>query len=535
MQKFSNRTYEAIIIGTTLLYTACIGIQGFDIADEGWSMTGYQQIFNSPESVEYLFLYYLTNIVGGIWNYLFGWGGIYSFRILTGIFFAASSLVVWRILRSYFNPWSIIIGLWSLYFCASYGIMVFYHNYLMDFLAMCAAATLMRALHLHSGRWMVLSGFIIGCNVFVRLPNITLTGLILLIIPYYLFHRDARNTYKLFGAAIGGFAIGISSVLILMIVLGHFGIFINAIDSIISAGSDNESNHNIAIMLKNYLSTYKTIFLSGYLNNLYTIYLFGTLCCLVVICSRRSSESMIYLATINLIIMHVLPLGSDWGISNTGENCIHLAAPLLTGTTWEAIKSYQGSNKTKKTLQSIAVLGLILFFLRGAKHIYSSCYYDIGPRSEKTYRIDHPLATTFTTKENCEALSPLLHKLAEYVKENDYVLIFQNAPTIHYLTRTRPYLFNPWPWCYDSSNMERQFRRAESSINVLPIIVRDKMMIFNWTEYYPDWNNEHAKETYFHKNKKIRLINQFVLRHDYCVVWENEVFQILIPSHNGQQ
>ena len=535
MQQLSNRTYEIILVGVSLIYTACIGIQGFDIADEGWSMTGFQQIFKAPESVEYLFLYYLVNVVGGIWEWLFGWGGIYAYRILTGIFMTASSLVVWRMLRPYFSPWSIILGLWAVFFCSSYGIMAFYHNYLMDFLAMCAAAALMRALLQHSSRWMALSGFLIGCNVFVRLPNITLTALILLLIPYYLFHRDARRTYKLFGAAVGGFAIGIACVVALMIALGHFSIFVNAIDNIISAGSDSESNHNVAIMLRNYLSTYKTVFLFGYFNNLYSIYLFGTLSWLVVICSQRSSHDMVYLTTISLIIMHVLPLGSDWGIGNTGDNCIHLAVPLLTGLTWKAITSCQGSNKTRIALQGFAVLVLGLFFLRGAKSIYLACYYDVGPRSEKTYRINHPLATTFTTKENSEALSPVLHKLSEYVRKDDYLLCFQNAPTIHYLTHTRPYLYNPWPWCDDSSNMERQFQRAEANIKVLPVIVRDKMMIFNWSEYDPDWNNNHAENTYFHKNKKIKLINQFIQRHDYHVVWENKVFQILIPAQPYRQ
>lgn len=77
--------------------------------------------------------------------------------------------------------------------------------------------------------------------------------------------------------------------------------------------------------------------------------------------------------------------------------------------------------------------------------------------------------------------------------------------------------------------MERQFIRAEHKHQQLPVIVRDKSMIPTWQEYYTDWNNEHAEETYFHKNKKLRLINDFIQRNSYQVVWENEVFQILLP------
>lgn len=43
-----------------LLYGLLVGFQGFDLCDEGWTMTAYQQIFICPQSVEYNFLYYVT-------------------------------------------------------------------------------------------------------------------------------------------------------------------------------------------------------------------------------------------------------------------------------------------------------------------------------------------------------------------------------------------------------------------------------------------------------------------------------------------
>ena len=49
-----------------LLYGLLVGFQGFDLCDEGWTMTAYQQIFICPQSVEYNFLYYVTLLVGGL-------------------------------------------------------------------------------------------------------------------------------------------------------------------------------------------------------------------------------------------------------------------------------------------------------------------------------------------------------------------------------------------------------------------------------------------------------------------------------------
>ena len=68
-----------------LLYGLLVGFQGFDLCDEGWTMTAYQQIFICPQSVEYNFLYYVTLLVGGLWEKLFGWGGYLSFRLLQDI------------------------------------------------------------------------------------------------------------------------------------------------------------------------------------------------------------------------------------------------------------------------------------------------------------------------------------------------------------------------------------------------------------------------------------------------------------------
>ena len=84
------------------------------------------------------------------------------------------------------------------------------------------------------------------------------------------------------------------------------------------------------------------------------------------------------------------------------------------------------------------------------------------------------MATTLTTKQKAEAVDVLLIHSANYIKEGDYVLFFQNMATLHYLTRTKPYLYNPWPWTYDADNMERQFLRAEKERDTLPVVIREK-------------------------------------------------------------
>ncbi len=104
--------------------------------------------------------------------------------------------------------------------------------------------------------------------------------------------------------------------------------------------------------------------------------------------------------------------------------------------------------------------------------------------------------------------------------------------TLHYLTRTKPYLYNPWPWTYDADNMERQFLRAEKERDTLPVVIREKGVLPGslWLEEAAGWNREDLPDTYSYKSKKIALINQFLKKHDYKLVWENHVFQIWLPD-----
>ena len=90
-------------------YCMLIGLQGFDMCDEGWELTGFQQIFNDPASVTYQFLYYNTLLVGGVWQSLLGCLGYYGFRILSALFITGTAFFVYLILRGYINHWFIFL------------------------------------------------------------------------------------------------------------------------------------------------------------------------------------------------------------------------------------------------------------------------------------------------------------------------------------------------------------------------------------------------------------------------------------------
>ena len=129
-------------------------------------------------------------------------------------------------------------------------------------------------------------------------------------------------------------------------------------------------------------------------------------------------------------------------------------------------------------------------------------------------------------------LDTLMLHLQPLIQRDDYLLCFQSVPMVNYLTETRPYLGNSWPWTYDSDNMERQFIKAKSTIPTLPVIVRNKSEVATWYRHSEDWDNVNSG-SWCVTSRKIELIQNFIRDNGYTIHWENDLFQILVPPSNN--
>lgn len=225
--------------------------------------------------------------------------------------------------------------------------------------------------------------------------------------------------------------------------------------------------------------------------------------------------------------MNFLPLGSDLGIGNMGSSCVIISIPLTVHVARQIIGKIRVFPLTVSLLTFVSV-----YTATGFIQILSQCYFDVGWRWEKKYKINSTLATTYTTYNNKIAADELLAVLPKYISEGDYTFFFQSLATLHYLTKTKPYLGNPWPWTYDPSNFERQIIKAQIKHNKLPIIVRQKSSLSTWQTPDENWNNDKAVQTYLHKNGRIKSINNFIKDNSYEILWENDLFQILKTKNN---
>jgi hypothetical protein len=566
----SKKTFVAIFALSIFCFEFLLSLQGFDLCDEGYMLTAYQQIFHCPESVSAQFPFYLTLFLGGVWNSLFGFGGILSFRILSCICITGSFLLVYAMLEDVVNRWCIFLGSFIVLLTIDEnGILVFHYDYLSAFFYCLIVYFLMKGLSKLSLLNLFIAFGLIGLSVFVRLPNVFFLFLGLLIFIDYAYRKNFVLLKRQILLCFCGFVFGIFLVLLLQLVLGHLSMSIQSVTNTLNVANDSTSTHSTQNLLNAQLDSYygiaKHICLYGfpillsillhrclkkrillflidailflsiiliflfYTQILALIYAITTCILIYSIYRYRKQEYVCLLCVSSLTIMYVFSVGHDCSfLIFMGALTIWISVPLGIGLFY---KEFNGLMSIKHLAFYLILSFFSIFVYKEVCTISSHCYFDPGSRLEKKYLLSNPLATTFTSKEKCAMMDDVLRHLALFVKDDDYLLCFQSTPMVHYLTHTKPYLYNPWIWCYGVNVMEKQMERAKKELP-LPVILREKCQPIggNWNRIDVSFNSTDVPNSYLHNNGRINLINRFIAENGYKIVWENNFFMILVPN-----
>ncbi|WP_458629086.1 glycosyltransferase family 39 protein [Winogradskyella sp. PC D3.3] len=580
---YKNHTLSITVVFITVVMLL-LSFQGFDVVDEGWYMTFYQQFFNHPETVEYNFVFYLTGIIGGIWYELFPHGGIWSFRVLALLCIVLTFVFAYRILIQYMSKTWAIIGLLMVLFVNDFGYVAFYYNQLSSLFAVLTIFFLLKGLVKNNIVFIMIAGSLTAINVFSRLPNLTLFAFSL-VFPLQLLWNKSLGIKFMFkqASAYGiGALLGFSIMYVILLCLGHLDIMQNSILAILDKGQNTGSNHNFSKLLSVYfkeyylllkvflkiliasvilISTQKLLFrhnVGKYLwyaigvlmfvfvfrnNAIYALYALSLFGCLSLLRGKTVKSNYKLLSLLALIMMLFLPLGSDGGIHNVGYVCIWLALPLFFYVINQTdVLSFVWLNKqimsnvffNKSILQYVLPLMVVGFFTVKVYKISNESYFDLGSRFNKVYAIDNKLAKgIYTTKERAKIVNELLPELEKFVKKDDYLLAYDNIPMVNFLTQTQPYMYISWVWVYDGEMFKKQLERAEAEIGVLPIVVQQKFeTIGQFSTPDPYYMSEHKVENYRYNRNRVKAMNDFLDRNNYSISWSNAYFNIYQPNQN---
>jgi len=571
--------FASILIFPFLLLLA---FQGVDVCDEGWYMTSYQQIFNAPETIEYNFAFWLTTIVGGIWYEIFPNGGILSFRILGALCIISTAFFSYKFLKKHTSNVIAISGLAMVLIVNDYGYLAFYYNLFSGLLAVVIALLLARGLERKKMIFLVLAGGITAVNVFSRLPNATLFAFVLVFPIQKIWDKELSHMYWFKQSLCYGLGalLGFIIVFFMLFILGHLEIMRNAIDLIFNKGVNSDSNHNLSRLFSIYKYQYKEVIKLGikitlialpvvFAINYFKLKQFLSivlLACMTIaymfVFREEATFSLYFLALVGVmgimvmphfgvqikrasflafVILFFLPLGSDGGIHNAGYVCVWLALPLFFKWCAELRQvKFNGKlsnviyifTKRGKGLNYFCMALILGFSITKLYNISNEAYFDKGSRLDKTYTVNSKLSKgIFTTKRRADIINETLLELNKHVKQDDYLLAYDNIPMFNYLTKTKPYMYISWVWVYDSETFKKQINRAESEIEIWPVVLQQKFRTIGYfSEPVSDYMSESKEETYIYKQGRTKAMNGFLKRNNYEIVWSNAYFNILKPK-----
>ncbi|MFK7831761.1 MAG: hypothetical protein AB8B52_00660 [Winogradskyella sp.] len=573
---FQNHIFKITLVIVVLLQLL-LAFQGFDVCDDGFVLTFYQQIFTNPESVEYNFLYWFAGIVGGLWYQLFEDGGILWFRLLTILVNTSAFCITFKLLKPYINHYFLLLALVMVVFVNDYGYLTFYHNHLTAFMAVLIIFVLHKAVIKDRTLLYLTAGFLLSINIFTRIPNLVLFSLIL-VIPYasYLRKESLLKAVKPMSFLAIGSVLGLLIVYLTLWSLGQVDVMQNALFTIGDLGQTENSSHNFKSIFKapyynyrsisiealkllvilitlyglkriipnNKISTISiyilTVLLFGYwfnTQNIYPIYCLCLLGSIMIIGLKKVQTEIKYLGLLSLITLVTISLGTGGGIKNSGYMAIWISLPLFFYVVNNLNLFFEDSkvikNKflflpEKKVIQFFLSPIIVSFLMLKTYTISQQSYFDLGSRFQKTYTINSPLAKgIYTTERRAKITNELLLNLDQFIEPDDYLMVYDRIPMLHFLTETKPYMYNPWVWIYDYNSFEKKLLKAEREIPVLPVVVQQKFeTIYSFSEPITDFMSTQKENSNFHSNERNAIMNAFLERNNYRIVWSNSYFNV---------
>ncbi|MFZ4400521.1 MAG: hypothetical protein ACOYO1_10840 [Bacteroidales bacterium] len=562
-----------------IIYQILLTFQGFDICDTGFYATFYQNIFSNPSSVEYNFLFWFTGIIGGVFVKLFPFSGLFGIRVLGVATVSFTIYFVYRLLNKNINVFALYLGLIIVTFSFVAMPVEFYHNSLSSLLFVSASLALFKGLVNNKLYLFALSGFLIALNTFTRLPNILDIGILLIIIIYCYYYKESKSIcIKRILLFVSGFIISFFIILLLMKQLGHYDIFIKSIKELKINAIKNSTSHGISPLIKMNLLVYLRVLFRGTIafllfiifskvlslkifntgnlikwlailvsffviscyiwtsNIIITLYYFSLISVLLTVLFSKEKQIKI-LCYLGLFMLLVMPLGSDNSIYSFGKYTVWLAIPLSINLFFTETFSKQTefnlrtlNNKLKFRfnifiIKLVPLLFLISFIFKLMYETINTSYADPGNRIYKTYKINNKKANyIYTTFERATIINDLLSGIKPYIKEGDYLIVYESFPMLYYLTNTIPFLHDSWLIGINGNIFRDKLNRIKKEKNPLPMVVRQKFETIGefgspFAEYISD-----NHESIMVSKEQSKLFNQFLVENKYKIIWENHYF-----------
>jgi hypothetical protein len=407
----------------------------------------------------------------------------------------------------------------------------------------------------------------------------------------YISDISYRNQLKQGSFYLLGFISTTALILLIMKSIGHLKLFIENLEVVFGMGTQTESVNNITKLIKLFISDYSnsliygfilisSIFILSYANNLVSdltkykqkkivnlsfslillicvyftishkitwsglLWIFTGLSLIIsiLIVSTKSFKNEIKLLTVlGCLVLLIAPFGSGGGIYMVGRYSLWIIFPItidyifnlkLIETKINISSNGQGnslnfsiSEEQIRLIRSY-LLGLSVFIC--LYFAYHFPYFDMSDRTKMRFMVENKnVKGIFTTKERAQVINELLKESSKYLKKDDYLLAYDNIPMIHFLTETKPYIHNSWPYFFIPEAFKKEMNKSIINSKELPVVILQKV-----NTLYSDWPVNSIGSLQKLKSDIIRdsIMFDFMEKNKYVKVWENKAFEIRVPD-----
>jgi hypothetical protein len=578
MKLFSKITVPLVLF-LLFIWQILLTFQGLDLADTGFQLSAFRFIFDDPYSVQYCMMYWLSDVCGFLWMHILPGGGLFWSRMGWVVLLSIAFILYLKQLIPIFGSRNAVFSLSVTYVfillggpeCLNYDI----------FTALGFAVgfvTIYRGLIKEKSDLLLLSGIVFGMSFFFKLSNLSALAFFLLIPFFSILNGEKISIFlkkSLFWLT--GFGLGITIIILLIVLSGHFDLFLNNLKFVSEMGNDIQSTHGLKTMLLSYLSGYFNAFvmMAGFLMSIWiyfryadrslspiaemakpvflilisllsillTIllkdifwskirYLFIGLMILqgfVVVADKNVRKDLRLLSFAGLIMLIIVPLGSDSGLDKSIWG-MWLLGPVLLAPTDKTSFLFRAAGERQVFLKKALILVVLVTAM---VHAWQTPYFDTGSRLKKTVAIDHPkLRYIYTTAKRATVISELVTDGFPKISNEKYLLAFIEIPMVNYLSDKIPFISTSWPKLY--YNPEKFKLKLEEALlrrKEFPAIIRQKQntMLVDWP-VAPDPEYLNYPENLSKWPEHGKILNEFIAKNDYQVVWENAMFQVLLKK-----
>lgn len=248
----NNKRIEIILFWTVTLITvfwfSFFINKGIDVTDSCYYCTKYKYYFSDDLNVKSLGTF-LTDVLGAGIYHMFPSGQILALSICSWGMYIGSGMLIYNVLKEYVPRIMLMIAVLGGSLFSLTWVHIMNYNSTSMFVQVLAICVLIKGVEQGNRKYFLISGFLLGINVFFRLPNILQICIGFSVLWYSVCNNRIKEGIEKFKYYVIGIIFGVCVVILFVFaIMGYEKIF-SYLSQTAETAASSDSGHGLVNML----------------------------------------------------------------------------------------------------------------------------------------------------------------------------------------------------------------------------------------------------------------------------------------------